>query len=129
MVVTPAAVARVHFKKEEQVQTIITQWHRSETERDSKPSPPFSSNSSSEDTDFEPKKKSKNKSTNSSKKTTSTTIKIEIRAPPRLVAVCTLVKVDGGSVKLNKCTKAKDHGRKKRAEGTVEIRGSDTFVS
>ena len=98
-------------------------------ERYSKPSPPSSPKSSSEDTYFEPKKKSKNKSTNSSKKTTSTTIKVEIRAPPRLVAVCTLVKVDGGSVKLNKCAKAKDHDRKKRVEGAVEIRGSDTFGS
>ena len=127
VVATPVTTARAHFKKEEQAQSTITQCYRNEAERDSKPSPLFSFNSSSEYTDFEPKKKPKKKSANSPMKTTTTTVKIKTRVQPRSVAVDTLGKVDGGNVKLNKCTKAKDHGRKKRTEGAAEICGSETL--
>ena len=124
LVFTPVAAAQGHFKKEEQAQTTITQWHRSETERTSEhPSSSYPSNSSSDDTAFEPKKSPKKKTSTSLRKIV-TTVKIEEKKPPRSVAVCTLGKVDD-TIKLKKYMKAKDRGRKKRTGKTTNINRSD----
>jgi hypothetical protein len=110
VVVTPVAAARAHFKKEEQAQTTITQWHRDiEKQQAGKPSPSSSSpEASSDDMAFEPKTKKKKMSP---RKNPTTTAKIKKNDQTKAIIASTLIKVDD-VVNLKKCKRIKERDRK-----------------